>query len=202
MADSRSVPLRVLRDTARIASTLTAPTVMPTSTDQVSASARATRGSSGFVGGSLPVALVQTKESSLRAAKAADTAASPFITLVLMSSLSLSAIALPPITWPLPSFAQSCHWLVTGLHPAPLYGRRQLRGLLGPPQPVRHRRARDQGQVDGLLQIGTRIHHGRRVGPRATQPPGLVFVQPDDLADGRQGQHGLSRPQRPVPDLH
>ena len=56
---SLSGPLCVLRAAARVASSFAAPTVTPVSTDQLSASESATCGSSGCVGGSLPVALVQ-----------------------------------------------------------------------------------------------------------------------------------------------
>jgi hypothetical protein len=40
-----------------------------------------------------------------------------------------------------------------------------------------------------------------RVGSRAAQPRRLPFVEGDYLTDGRQGQQGISRSQRPVADL-
>src|SRR5215472_10208061 len=99
MTGSRSGPLYVLRAAARVASSLAASTLTPVSTDQPRASARATCGSSGCVGGSLPVTLVQAKVISLRAMKAAAIAATALTTLVPRStflSVCLSAIALPP----------------------------------------------------------------------------------------------------------
>ena len=41
----------------------------------------------------------------------------------------------------------------------------------------------------------------RRVCSRAPQARGLLFVEGDHLADGRQGQRGISRPHGSVADL-
>src|ERR1700747_1452463 len=70
---------------------------MPVSTDQASASTNATPGSSGFVGGSLPVTLVQAYVITLRATNPAAIVVNALKTLVPGSAfLSLSAIRLPP----------------------------------------------------------------------------------------------------------
>src|SRR5579871_6111897 len=107
-------------------------------------------------------------------------AATALVILVPMSTF-LSAIPLlllfsPPIDpplpahcpgpRPLPSSAQSCHWLVPVSNPTSFEGCGQLRRVPAADQPVGRpgdlRGARIDGQVHGFLEVGSRIKACRR----------------------------------------
>src|SRR5579859_7309792 len=143
---------------------------------QPRASPRATCGSSGCVGGSLPVVLVHTLVMTLRITNAAAIAARPPMILVVRSALVLSS-AIRAVLSAIPTISSS-HARCTG--PAFVDSGGEFGRVPGADQPVGDTRV-GQRQADRLLEVRSRIQPGSRVGVRAAQPARLLFAHRDRL---------------------